>query len=233
MSRPVLRVFGLLVATCAVAVGLAAGAVPAQAEFGVRMFDGGTFGPPPPGDDPFASGAAYTQAGGHPYEAWTAFEMNRALRDDGGWRGDGGNLRNVRVDLPPGLIGNPTAVPQCPKTRRIALDIDRSNNTDLDELCAPASVVGLALITIGQASPARCRTTRRWSSTWSRRRGWRPRSPSTTSARRPIFSPPCVPTASTRSRFTPAMPSTRPKCLASGSRCGATPPTPPTTSSDA
>jgi hypothetical protein len=44
------------------------------------MFDGGTFGPPPPGDDPFASGPAYTQAGGHPYEAWTAFEMNREVK---------------------------------------------------------------------------------------------------------------------------------------------------------
>ena len=27
-----------------------------------------------------------TQAGGHPYEAWTAFEMNRGVRSDGGPR---------------------------------------------------------------------------------------------------------------------------------------------------
>jgi hypothetical protein len=148
MSRPVLRTFGLLLATSAAVVGLAAGAVPAQAEFGVRVFDGGTFGPPPPGDDPFLSGPAYTQAGGHPYEAWTAFEMNRVVKSDGLLAPDGGNLRNVQIDLPPGLIGNPTAVPQCPKTRRIAFPVDKDRGTDPDELCAPASAVGLALITI-------------------------------------------------------------------------------------
>jgi hypothetical protein len=146
MSRCVSRVLRLLLAASAAVVVLAAGAVPAQAEFGVRMFDGGTFGPPPPGDDPFASGPAFTQAGGHPYEAWTAFEMNRVVKADGKFAPDGGNIRNVRVDLPPGLVGNPTAVPQCPKTRRIALDFDRETNPD--ELCAPASVVGVALITI-------------------------------------------------------------------------------------
>jgi hypothetical protein len=156
MSRPVSRAFGLLVATCAVALGLAAGAVSAQAEFGVSMFDGGTFGPPPPGtDNPFVSGPAYTQAGGHPYEAWTAFEMNRAVKPppDGRFRGDGGNIRNVQVDLPPGLIGNPTAVPQCPKSRRIAVDTDNSVNTNPDDLCPPASVVGVAIITLAGGEP--------------------------------------------------------------------------------
>jgi hypothetical protein len=151
MSRSVRRTFGLLLATSAVVVGLAAGAVPAQAEFGVAMFDGGTFGPPPPGDDPFASGAAYTQAGGHPYEAWTAFEMNRVVKADGLSAPDGGGIRNVRVDLPPGLIGNPTAVPQCPATRRIALPLDQTNETDPNELCPPASAVGLAIITVSDA----------------------------------------------------------------------------------
>jgi hypothetical protein len=151
MSRRVHRTLGVLVATSAAVIALAAGAVPAQAEFGVSMFDGGTFGPPPPGDNPFASGPAYTQAGGHPYEAWTAFELNRVVNDDERFIADGGTLRNVRVDLPPGLIGNPTAVPQCPATRRIAFPIDQTQGTDPDKLCPPASVVGLALITIAEA----------------------------------------------------------------------------------
>jgi hypothetical protein len=148
MTRSVPRAVRVLLATSAAVVGLAAGAVPAQADFGVRMFDGGTFGPPPPGDNPLLSGPAYTQAGGHPSEAWTAFEMNRVTRPDGVIVPDGGNIRNVTVDLPPGLIGNPTAVPQCPKTRRIATDGDRPNGTDPDELCPPSSAVGLALITL-------------------------------------------------------------------------------------
>ncbi|HEY7453960.1 MAG TPA: hypothetical protein VH683_05300 [Thermoleophilaceae bacterium] len=149
MSRRVPRASRLALATSLAVVALAAGAVPAQAAFGVSMFDGGTFGPPPPGGDPFGSGPAYTQAGGHPYEAWTAFEMNRVVKADGRLAPDGGNVRNVVVDLPPGLIGNPTAVPECPKTRKIALDFD----TDPDKLCAPASVVGTAIITLAGDSP--------------------------------------------------------------------------------
>jgi hypothetical protein len=46
--------------------------------------------------------------------------MNKVQQpQDQVYRSDGGNFRNVRVDLPPGLVGNPTAVPQCPRTRRI------------------------------------------------------------------------------------------------------------------
>ena len=148
MSRHHPRVARALLAASVTVVVLAAGAVPAQAEFGVRTFDGGTFGPPPPGDDPFASGPAFTQAGGHPYEGWTAFEMNRVVKSDGLLTADGGNIRNVTIDLPPGLIGNPTAVPQCPKTRRIAFTADKDRGTDPAELCAPASVVGVAFIEI-------------------------------------------------------------------------------------
>jgi hypothetical protein len=152
MSRPVLRVSGLLVATCAVAVGLAAGAMPAHAEFGVSAFDGGTFGPPPAGtDDPLVSGPAYTQAGGHPYEAWTAFQMNRVPTSDGFFEVDGGSFRNVRVDLPPGLVGNPTAVPQCPKTRRIPIDSAEVNSNPPEEFCPFESVVGFALLTFPPA----------------------------------------------------------------------------------
>jgi hypothetical protein len=138
-----------LLALCALLATLAVVAAPARAEFGVSLFDGGTFGPPSPGTtDPRVSGPAFTQAGGHPYEAWTVFEMNTVARDDAQetLRSDGGSLRNVRVDLPPGLVGNPTAVPQCPKTRRIpANELDVTRN-DPREFCTAGSVVGLALV---------------------------------------------------------------------------------------
>jgi hypothetical protein len=138
-----------LLGACALVATMAVAAAPAYGEFGVSMFDGGTFGPPPPGNpNPLASGDAYTQAGGHPYEAWTAFAMNRTVQSDGRLAPDGGNLRNVQVDLPPGLIGNPTAVPQCPKDRRVAVPTDRVNGVDPRELCPPASVVGIAYIKI-------------------------------------------------------------------------------------
>jgi hypothetical protein len=149
MRRPL----ALVLAAGAALATLAFASAPARAEFGVAVFDGGTFGPPPPGTtDPHVSGPAFTQAGGHPYEAWTVFQMNRVTDPppSNTLRADGGNFRNVRVDLPPGLIGNPTAVPECAKTRRIAVntDIPPLGNTDPNELCPPASVVGLALVTV-------------------------------------------------------------------------------------
>jgi hypothetical protein len=138
-----------LLALCASVAVLVVAAPAASAEFGVAIFDGGTFGPPPPGpNDPWVSGPAYTQAGGHPYEAWTAFRMNRVRAPDGTLRSDGGNLKNVQVDLPPGLIGNPTAVPQCPRTRRVPSNQADLLNYDPSELCEVASVVGTALITV-------------------------------------------------------------------------------------
>jgi len=48
-----------------------------------------------------------TQAGGHPAYGVTSFSLNSTggLPD--------GDLKNVRVDVPPGLIPNPEAVPKC------------------------------------------------------------------------------------------------------------------------
>jgi hypothetical protein len=51
---------------------------------------------------------AHTQAGGHP-DGTTGFAMNRL---DSGFVIDG-SLDNIVVDLPPGLVGDPTAVPKC------------------------------------------------------------------------------------------------------------------------
>lgn len=49
----------------------------------------------------------YTQAGGHPYEGVTDFTVSNT----GG--APDGNVSNIRVDIPPGLISNPQATPQC------------------------------------------------------------------------------------------------------------------------
>ena len=150
-SGSINRPLGLFLAACAAIGTLALFAAPARAEFGVSVFDGGTFGPPPPGTtDPLVSGPAYTQAGGHPYEAWTAFQMNRVIDSENFFRPDGGSFRNVRVDLPPGLVGNPTAVPACPKARRIPIDSADVGGTDPREFCPPESVVGVALLTFAQ-----------------------------------------------------------------------------------
>jgi hypothetical protein len=62
------------------------------------------------------AGEPFTQAGGHPYEMRVSFDFN--LTEPGieripSEKNAAGNIRNVKVQLPPGLIGNPTAVPKC------------------------------------------------------------------------------------------------------------------------
>ena len=60
-----------------------------------------------------ADGTVDTQAGSHPYEVTVEYHLNT--------RGDGvspvviagGESRDITTLLPPGLVGNPTAVPQC------------------------------------------------------------------------------------------------------------------------
>ena len=49
-----------------------------------------------------------TQAGSHPYDLHLGFDLNSDLNGT-----TGGTLRDAYIDLPPGIIGNPHAVPQC------------------------------------------------------------------------------------------------------------------------
>ncbi|HEY7831301.1 MAG TPA: hypothetical protein VIC06_12135 [Solirubrobacteraceae bacterium] len=57
-------------------------------------------------------GEAFTQAAGHPPVGLTAFEFNHSNGAFG--KEPEGAVKNIRVDLPPGLAGNPQALPQCP-----------------------------------------------------------------------------------------------------------------------
>jgi len=77
--------------------------------------------PPPFGVDAFdgeavdASGAPYTQAGGHPYAISTSIDFNTytnaAPYKGAAWPVE--PVKDVLVDLPPGLVGDPTNVAQC------------------------------------------------------------------------------------------------------------------------
>jgi hypothetical protein len=62
-----------------------------------------------------ANGTADTQAGSHPFEAIFSFDMNRA---EGG--STGGTLRDIGVELPPGLVGDTSAVPQCTRQQLVS-----------------------------------------------------------------------------------------------------------------
>jgi hypothetical protein len=81
-----------------------------------------------------ANGTIDTQAGSHPYELDFTFDLNTE-RDyatgDGNLVAAGGRPRDLAVKLPPGLVGNPAAVPRCSRT-----DFD-------NERCNPAMQVGV------------------------------------------------------------------------------------------
>lgn len=104
----------VIVATC---ICLLAGAPSAQAQFGVdpedwiaqvfgsnnEVFDEAT--------DTYGVDGIFDQAGGHPWKGITDFTM----RVDGMGNPVGGNPSKVRVDVPKGLVPNPTLFPRCPK----------------------------------------------------------------------------------------------------------------------
>jgi hypothetical protein len=56
-----------------------------------------------------ADGTIDTQAGSHP----ASFIVHFKLKTDESGHTEGGRMRNVVVDLPPGFMGNPRAVPAC------------------------------------------------------------------------------------------------------------------------
>jgi hypothetical protein len=96
--------------------------------------------PARPGIQSFAAGAYDANgdpdvgAGDHPYTASAAIFAN-TKRSPIGIVIPAGNPRNILVDLPPGFLGNPIAVPQCPESV-----------TDYE--CPLETVVGIATIFI-------------------------------------------------------------------------------------
>jgi hypothetical protein len=83
------------------------------------------------------AGADYTQAGGHPYEGTTSFDLNAnqlVLAGNEGPRTAGG-LKDVVVDLPPGFVGNPEALPKCDNVGMLK-----------NRLCPPETQVGVSYI---------------------------------------------------------------------------------------
>jgi hypothetical protein len=82
-----------------------------------------------------ADGTLDTQAGSHPYEATFSFDLNTEIR--GSSLRASHEPRNLTFRLPPGLVGNPTVVPQCP----LPLFVTITN-------CPPNTQVGIMQPTI-------------------------------------------------------------------------------------
>ena len=75
----------------------------AFADFEITEFDGSTNN---------TDGSVSTQAGAHPFSFTTKFSVSGSVSPDGDMVPDE-NPRDVQVQLPAGLVGNPTAMPQC------------------------------------------------------------------------------------------------------------------------
>jgi hypothetical protein len=62
-----------------------------------------------------ANGTVDNQAGSHPYEATFSFDFATAVKTTSPHTliSAGGEVKNIVVNLPPGFVGDPNAVPQC------------------------------------------------------------------------------------------------------------------------
>jgi hypothetical protein len=90
---------GIAIAALVAAV-IGSAASPASADFGVSAFNAEVRKSNTPGD-------LETQAGSTPFSGVTDFSFNSNLLFPDG------NVKDIRVDLPPGLISNPQATPKC------------------------------------------------------------------------------------------------------------------------
>lgn len=136
----------VLVSVGFLTAGLAAALLPATAgaAFGFR-----------PGSEGFSvsareeGGAVDHQAGSHPYRLTTTINLNLAAATPGepGIAFSDGDLRELRLDLPPGLIENPAAVPRCSQS---AFHTPRSSPFEASasgESCPDNTQIGVVTVT--------------------------------------------------------------------------------------
>ncbi len=94
-------------------------------------------------------GAPDTRAGSHPFQLTTTLNLNQTVETVPGL----GQVpaapalpKNLAFNLPPGLLGNPRAVPACPEVQFLAI-----TNGDTNE-CPPQSAIGVVVATINEAA---------------------------------------------------------------------------------
>jgi hypothetical protein len=90
-------------------------------------------------------GAPYTQAGGHPYELTTNIAFN-STRYGNGFSPASGSLKDVHVQLPMGLVGNPTAAAKCTV-------LAAAESKGHKGKCAPGAQVGVMHVTVEGFEP--------------------------------------------------------------------------------
>src|ERR1700722_6329129 len=98
----------------------------AAAQFGIAGFDGSVSN---------QDGSADTQAGSHPFAASTTIVFNTKLNSAGDAVPDE-HVKDIRVDLPAGLVGDPTTMPKC------------DDEALVGENCPVASQVGVVTLRV-------------------------------------------------------------------------------------
>ena len=83
------------------------------------------------------NGTLDTRAGSHPYAFTFTYSQNTSEVESGLDRTSEGEARNLTFKAPPGFIGNPTSVEQCPQ------------ETFFLEQCPPSTQIGDDLVTLG------------------------------------------------------------------------------------
>jgi hypothetical protein len=97
-----------------------------------------------------ADGLPAGQAGSHPYQYTTSFAVNTRPAAPGAigeFRPAGGDVKDIRVALPPGLVGDPTAIARCTAQQ---FNTQRTINTKFSITirhndCPDGSAVGLVI----------------------------------------------------------------------------------------
>ncbi|HEY2766849.1 MAG TPA: hypothetical protein VGI76_01255 [Solirubrobacteraceae bacterium] len=110
-------------------MSLVAWAGSASAQFGSSAFDQQISVDP--------SGGLFGQAGGHPYAISTTIDLNGVLDAETGTLFPDGNVKDLIVKLPPGLLGNPVGVAQCTAAQLISVAAPRTPE------CPVGSQVGI------------------------------------------------------------------------------------------
>jgi hypothetical protein len=80
--------------------------------------------------DQYGVDGIYDQAGGHPWKGITDF----TFRTDGSGNPQGGNAARIRVDVPVGLVPNPTLFPRCPRVMFDAGSCPTDTQIGIEEL---------------------------------------------------------------------------------------------------
>jgi hypothetical protein len=88
-------------------------------------------------------GSRDTQAGSHPFQLTTTFDLNRILSN--GRALEAGMAKDLRFNLPAGLVGNPTVLAQC-TMEQFSQRVEASN------LCPDNTVVGVSNTSVAPSS---------------------------------------------------------------------------------